>query len=89
MRTMAQASATSSLGASDVVFEIVAADDQNSFDVVKRFDHDAIMGVVRQVKPITGPKNIVLKVAMNYKKSGVISHSNIVVVHIFVSEFWF
>lgn len=86
---MAQASPASSLGSSDVVFEIVAADDQNSFDVVKRFDHDMIVGVVRQVKPIIGPKNIVLKVAMSYEKSGMISHRNIVVVHIFISEFWF
>ncbi|KAM6986677.1 fibulin-1-like isoform 3-T3 [Aplochiton taeniatus] len=89
LRTMAQANPTSSTGTSDVIFDIIAADDQNSFDVVKRLDHDMIIGVVRQVKPITGPKNIVLKVAMSYRKSSNISHRNIVIVNIFISEFWF
>lgn len=46
-------------------------------------------GVVRQVKPINGPLNVMLKLAMNYVKADVISHRNIVVVHIFISEFWF
>lgn len=47
------------------------------------------VGVVQQVKQIIGCKNLVLEVGMNYVKSGVISHVNVVVIHIFVSEFWF
>lgn len=47
------------------------------------------VGVVRQVKPLIGSLNMVLKLAMNYVTSGVVSHRNIVSVHIFVSEFWF
>ena len=46
-------------------------------------------GVVRQLKPVPGPVNISLEVAMNYIKSGVISHCNIVFIHIFISELWF
>lgn len=46
-------------------------------------------GVVRQVKPLVGPLSTVLKLAMNYVTNGVISHRNIIKVHIYVSEFWF
>lgn len=46
-------------------------------------------GVVRQVKPIVGPFHATLKLEMNYVVGGVLSHRNIVNVHIFVSEFWF
>ncbi|TRY76051.1 hypothetical protein DNTS_031957 [Danionella cerebrum] len=46
-------------------------------------------GVVRQVKPLVGPLNTVLKLAMNYVTNGVVSHRNIINVHIYVSEFWF
>uniref|UniRef100_A0A8D0AL42 Fibulin 1 n=1 Tax=Sander lucioperca TaxID=283035 RepID=A0A8D0AL42_SANLU len=45
--------------------------------------------LVYLVKPITGPRDFELKVAMNYVKSGVISHSNAVIIHVFISEFWF
>ncbi|XP_056132659.1 fibulin-1-like [Lampris incognitus] len=76
-------------GATDVFFDIVTADDQQSFDVVKRFHYDSITGIVRLVKPITGPRDIVVEVAMNYVKSGVFSHRNIIVIHIFISEFSF
>lgn len=48
-----------------------------------------LSGVVRQLQPITGPKDIILEVAMNYDNSGVVFHRNIVVIHIFISEFWF
>lgn len=44
--------------------------------------------MVRQVKPIIGPRDVVLEVALNYFKSGLVSHRNVVVIHIFVSEFW-
>lgn len=43
-------------------------------------------GVVQQVKPIIGPMDLVLHVAVNYVKSGLISHFNIVVIRIFISD---
>ncbi|KAM7367014.1 hypothetical protein PAMP_014940 [Pampus punctatissimus] len=76
-------------GATDVFFDILDADDQFSFDVVKRSHQGIIMGVIRQVKPIIGPKDLVLQVAMDYVKSGIISHRNSVIIHVFISEFWF
>ncbi|KAG7258651.1 hypothetical protein CRUP_032515 [Coryphaenoides rupestris] len=45
--------------------------------------------VVRQVKPLVGPRAVALEVGMNYVRMGVVSHRNIVVIHVFVSEFWF
>ncbi|KAF0029579.1 hypothetical protein F2P81_018684 [Scophthalmus maximus] len=78
-------------GGTDVFFEIVDPDEQfhDCFVVVKHFHQGKIIGVVQQVKPITGPRVIVLKVAMNYYVSGHFSHCKIVVVHILFSEFWF
>lgn len=46
-------------------------------------------GVVRQVRPIVGPFHAILKLEMNYVVGGVVSHRNVVNVHIFVSEYWF
>lgn len=46
-------------------------------------------GVVRQVKPLRGPKDFVFQVAVNYVKSGVVSYRNIVIIRFFISEFWF
>lgn len=46
-------------------------------------------GVVRQVKPIIGPKSFKLEVAMKYTKPDLTSYSNIVIIRIFISEFWF
>ncbi|KAM4615096.1 fibulin-1-like [Polymixia lowei] len=89
LRTMAPVSRVHLPGAIDVYFDIMAADDQFSFDVLKSSHHDMIMGVVRQVKPISGPVDFMVEVAMNYVKSGIVSHRNIVVIHVFVSEFWF
>ncbi|KAG9335465.1 hypothetical protein JZ751_004594 [Albula glossodonta] len=74
---------------SDIVFDILDGNGQDAFDIIKRYEHGMIVGVVRQVRPITGPRYIVLKLAMNNVVSGVVSHRNIVNVHIFVSEFWF
>uniref|UniRef100_A0A8D3D335 Fibulin-1 n=1 Tax=Scophthalmus maximus TaxID=52904 RepID=A0A8D3D335_SCOMX len=78
-------------GGTDVFFEIVDPDEQfhDCFVVVKHFHQGKIIGVVQQVKPITGPRVIVLKVAMNYYVSGHFSHCKIVVGHILFSEFWF
>ena len=33
--------------------------------------------------------DLALKLTMNYVSAGVVSHRNMVIVHIFVSEFWF
>ncbi|XP_056280921.1 fibulin-1-like [Pseudoliparis swirei] len=75
--------------AMDVFFDILVADAQVSFDVVKRSYRGMVIGTVRLVKPIFGPKDIVLKVALNYVKSGDFSHRNIVVINVFVSRSWF
>uniref|UniRef100_A0A673VXV2 Fibulin-1 n=1 Tax=Salmo trutta TaxID=8032 RepID=A0A673VXV2_SALTR len=88
LRTMSPAYSSPQLS-SDIVFDILEGNVQNSFDIVKRQEHGMIVGVVRQVKPLIGSLNMVLKLAMNYVTSGVVSHRNIVNVHIFVSEFWF
>ncbi|CAJ1055051.1 fibulin-1-like [Xyrichtys novacula] len=89
LRTVAAANPNPLPGATDVFFDIMAADPQFSFDVQKRSHLGMIMGVVRQVRPIVGPRDLVLEVAMNYVKSGIISHRNVVILHIFISEFWF
>uniref|UniRef100_A0A6Q2XYH5 Fibulin-1 n=1 Tax=Esox lucius TaxID=8010 RepID=A0A6Q2XYH5_ESOLU len=88
LRTMSPAHSFPHIS-SDIVFDILEGNVQNSFDIVKRQEHGMIVGVVRQVKPLIGPLNIVLKLAMNYVTSGVVSHRNLVNVHVFVSEFWF
>ncbi|XP_041637226.1 fibulin-1-like [Cheilinus undulatus] len=89
LRTAAAANPVPPTGATDVFFDILTQDPQFSFDVQKRSHQGMIMGVVRQVKPIVGPRDLVLEVAMNYVKSGIISHRNVVIIHIFISEFWF
>lgn len=89
LRTLAAANPAPLPGATDVFFDILSADDQFSFDVEKRSHQGMIMGVVRQIKPIIGPRDLVLEVAMNYVKSGIISHRNVVIIHVFISEFWF
>ncbi|KAL0968016.1 hypothetical protein UPYG_G00261110 [Umbra pygmaea] len=88
LRTMLPAHSVPQIS-SDIVFDILEGNVQNSFDIVKRQEQGMIVGVVRQVKPLIGPLNLVLKLAMNSVTSGVVSHRNIVYVHIFVSEFWF
>ncbi|CAK6949826.1 fibulin-1-like [Scomber scombrus] len=89
LRTVTAANPAPLPGTTDVFFDILGADDQFSFDVVKRSHQGLIMGVVRQMKPIFGPKDLVVEVAMNYVKSGIISHRNVVIIHVFISEFWF
>uniref|UniRef100_A0A671VIF5 Fibulin-1 n=1 Tax=Sparus aurata TaxID=8175 RepID=A0A671VIF5_SPAAU len=89
LRTVAAANPAPPPGATDVFFKILAADDQFSFDVQKRSDQGMIMGVVQQVKPIIGPRDLVLEVAMDYVISGLVSRRNIVVIHVFISDFWF
>nr|XP_061815797.1 fibulin-1-like [Nerophis lumbriciformis] len=81
-------SSTSDTGAY-VIFDILKADDQDSFDVVRRSHQGFIMGVVRLVKPVIGPTDIELHVAISYIKSGLVSHRNVAVVHVCITEFWF
>ncbi|XP_036376120.1 fibulin-1-like isoform X2 [Megalops cyprinoides] len=81
--------AVSSTRNNDIIFDILEGNSLEAFDIIKRNEHGMTVGIVRQVRPITGPKHIVLKLAMNYVVSGVVSHRNIVNVHVFVSEFWF
>ncbi|XP_072001407.1 fibulin-1 isoform X3 [Engystomops pustulosus] len=73
----------------DIIFHIIEGNVRDSFDIQKRYMDGTIVGVVRQTKPIVGPFQTVLKLEMNYVVGGVVSHKNIVNVHIFVSEFWF
>nr|XP_023395780.1 fibulin-1-like [Loxodonta africana] len=73
----------------DIIFDITEGNLRDSFDIIKRYMDGMTVGVVRQVRPIVGPFHAVLKLEMNYLVGGVISHRNIVNVHIFVSEYWF
>ncbi|KAJ8269817.1 hypothetical protein COCON_G00124240 [Conger conger] len=85
LRTASPAQASSS----DIIFNILEGNLLGSFDIIKRFENERIVGVVRQVRPVTGPVDLVLKLALNYVSSGIVSHQNIISVHIFISEFWF
>ncbi|XP_068572823.1 fibulin-1-like [Cebidichthys violaceus] len=89
LQTVAVANPAPVPGATDVYFNILVTDDQFSFDVIKRSHQGMLMGVVRQVKPIFGPRDLELQVAMNYVKSGVVSNRNIFIIQVFISEFWF
>uniref|UniRef100_A0A8D0BMZ4 Fibulin-1 n=1 Tax=Salvator merianae TaxID=96440 RepID=A0A8D0BMZ4_SALMN len=73
----------------DIIFDITEGNLRDSFDIIKRYMDGMTVGVVRQVKPIIGPFYATLKLEMNYVVGGVVSHRNIVNVHIFVSEYWF
>ncbi|XP_067325022.1 fibulin-1 isoform X3 [Anolis sagrei] len=73
----------------DIIFDITEGNLRDSFDIIKRYMEGMTVGVVRQVKPIIGPFYATLKLEMNYVVGGVVSHRNIVNVHIFVSEYWF
>ncbi|XP_066406008.1 fibulin-1 [Molothrus aeneus] len=73
----------------DIIFDITEGNLRDSFDIIKRYMDGMTVGVVRQVRPIIGPFHAILKLEMNYVMGGVVSHRNIVNVHIFVSEYWF
>ncbi|XP_029453346.1 fibulin-1 [Rhinatrema bivittatum] len=73
----------------DIIFDIADGNPRDSFDIIKRYMDGMTVGVVRQVKPIIGPFHAILKLEMNYVVGGVVSHRNVVNVHIFVSEHWF
>ncbi|XP_077957081.1 fibulin-1 [Gasterosteus aculeatus] len=89
LRSTAAANYAHLPGGTDVSFKILVSDDQSSFDVIKRSYSGMFVGVVRQVKPLRGPKDFVFQVAVNYVKSGVVSYRNIVIIRFFISEFWF
>ncbi|XP_021177717.2 fibulin-1 [Fundulus heteroclitus] len=73
----------------DVLFDLLATDELNSFEVIKRTQNGMIVGVIRQIKAVMGPKELVLEVTMQYVQSGVVSQQNIVLIHVFISKFWF
>lgn len=73
----------------DIIFDITEGNLRDSFDIIKRHEDSMTVGVVRQVRPIVGPFYAVLRLEMNYVVGGVVSHRNVVNVHIFVSEYWF
>ncbi|XP_068958353.1 fibulin-1 isoform X1 [Petaurus breviceps papuanus] len=73
----------------DIIFDITEGNLRDSFDIIKRYLDGMTVGVVRQVRPIVGPFYVTLKLEMNYVVGGVVSHRNVVNVHIFVSEYWF
>uniref|UniRef100_A0A8C4VH07 Fibulin-1 n=1 Tax=Gopherus evgoodei TaxID=1825980 RepID=A0A8C4VH07_9SAUR len=73
----------------DIIFDITEGNLRDSFDIIKRYMDGMTVGVVRQVKPIVGPFHAILKLEMNYVVNGIVSHRNVVNVHIFVSEYWF
>ncbi|XP_042523280.1 fibulin-1 [Dipodomys spectabilis] len=73
----------------DIIFDITEGNPRDSFDIIKRYVGNMTVGVVRQVRPIVGPFHAVLKLGMSYVVEGVVSHRNVVNVHIFVSEYWF
>uniref|UniRef100_A0A8C6Y3C7 Fibulin-1 n=1 Tax=Naja naja TaxID=35670 RepID=A0A8C6Y3C7_NAJNA len=73
----------------DIIFDITEGNLRDTFDIIKRYADGMTVGVVRQVKPIIGPFYATLKLEMNYVVGGVVSHRNVVNVHIFVSEYWF
>ncbi|KAM4711708.1 fibulin-1-like [Anableps anableps] len=89
LRTSAEAKPDLLPDEPDVLFDILATDELVSFDVIKHSQNGMIVGVIRQIKPVMGPKELVLEVTMKYVQSGVVSQQNIVLIHVFISKFWF
>ncbi|XP_063074215.1 fibulin-1-like [Engraulis encrasicolus] len=90
LRTMVSPKSSSPyLSARDVNFDILKGNVDSSFDVVKRLQHNKVVGVVRLVKPLQGPLDTILEVAINHTIGGILSHTNIVLIHVFISEFRF
>uniref|UniRef100_A0A3Q3LIB7 Fibulin 1 n=1 Tax=Mastacembelus armatus TaxID=205130 RepID=A0A3Q3LIB7_9TELE len=87
LRTSVAANPSPLPGATYVSFDILGSDDNLSFDVVKNFNQGMTVGVVRQVKPIIGPLDLDLEISVDYIKSRIIFRRNIVIIHIFISEF--
>ncbi|XP_059916345.1 fibulin-1 isoform X1 [Gadus macrocephalus] len=89
LRTTVPAYGAYQFGTFDVMFEIQGGNADQAFDVVKRIENGVYVGVVRQVKPIIGPLNLVLKLAMINLNSQGVSHQSVINIHVSVSEFWF
>ncbi|XP_054911635.1 fibulin-1-like [Poeciliopsis prolifica] len=89
LRTSAEAKRDLLPDEPDVSFDILADDDLLSFDVIKRAQNGMIVGVIRQIKPVLGPKELILEASMKYVQSGVVSQQNVILIHVFISEFWF
>uniref|UniRef100_A0A3B3XXL9 Fibulin-1 n=1 Tax=Poecilia mexicana TaxID=48701 RepID=A0A3B3XXL9_9TELE len=89
LRTSAEAKQDLLPDEPDVVFDILETDELLSFDVIKGAQNGMVVGVIRQIKPVLGPKELILEVTMKYVQSGVVSQQNIVLIHVFISEFWF
>uniref|UniRef100_A0A8C6KK18 Fibulin 1 n=1 Tax=Nothobranchius furzeri TaxID=105023 RepID=A0A8C6KK18_NOTFU len=68
----------------DVIFEILDSDEQNSFDVIKDSQDGLIVGLICQVKPILGPKELMLSVVIKYVQLGDVYQQNIMNIHILV-----
>ncbi|XP_008293091.1 fibulin-1 [Stegastes partitus] len=89
LRTTVPADPAPPPDATEVFFVVLGAEHQAFFDMVRRAYNGMVMGVIRQVKPIIGPKELVLEVSMNYVKSGIIFQRSVIMVHVFISEFSF
>ncbi|CAL8359156.1 unnamed protein product [Lota lota] len=89
LRTTVPAYGAYQFGTYDVKFEIQDGNAERAFDVIKRIENGVYVGVVRQVKPIIGPLNLVLKLAMINLTSQGASHQSVINIHVSVSEFWF
>uniref|UniRef100_A0A3Q3ND41 Fibulin-1 n=1 Tax=Mastacembelus armatus TaxID=205130 RepID=A0A3Q3ND41_9TELE len=89
LRTTVPAYGSYHLGSYDVKFDILEGNVENAFDIIKRIENGLYVGVVRQVKALTGPLTTVLKLSMRNLTAQGDSSQNIINVHVFVSEFWF
>uniref|UniRef100_A0A3Q4ABH0 Fibulin-1 n=1 Tax=Mola mola TaxID=94237 RepID=A0A3Q4ABH0_MOLML len=89
LRTTVPAFGSYHLGSYDVKFDILGGNVENAFDIIKRVENGVYVGVVRQLKPLIGPLQTMLKLSMRNLTHQGDSGQNIVNVHVFVSEFWF
>ncbi|XP_061917213.1 fibulin-1 isoform X3 [Entelurus aequoreus] len=89
LRTTVPAYGTHRLGSYDVKFVILDGNVDNAFDIIKRVENGVYVGVVRQVKQLTGPLTTVLKLSMRNLTIQGDSGQNLINVHVYVSEFWF
>uniref|UniRef100_A0A3P9MLQ3 Fibulin-1 n=1 Tax=Oryzias latipes TaxID=8090 RepID=A0A3P9MLQ3_ORYLA len=89
LRTTVPVYSSYQFGGYDVRFDILEGNVENAFDIIKRVESGRFLGVVRQVKPLVGPVETVLKLSMRNLSSHGDGGQNIINVHVFVSAFWF
>ncbi|XP_015244924.1 PREDICTED: fibulin-1-like [Cyprinodon variegatus] len=89
LRTTVRAYGSYHLDTYDVRFEILEGNIENAFDIIKRLENGLYVGVVRQIRSLTGPRETVLKLSMRNLTSNGESTQSIINVHVYVSEFWF